>query len=209
MHTFRGGGGRPPPQNCAKLASHTFEVVGSPLHGFCAKLVSHTFEEGGRGGPLKWYLGQSLTSGLHTAPGQKETRLAELKIYCGKDLYNREGRRQRRFVQAVDRRAAKLMGEYQEKAEKVDRLLGEEEGRGRVRRRLDQFGPLIGIVTGVVRHHDAAGLNGHQQGGQAGQGHSPLQPKTGSGEGEGAGGAESPALNLQSAGQHGLHAGPL
>ena len=90
-----------------------------------------------------------ITPGLHIAPGQKETRLAELKFYCGKDLYNREGRRQRRFVRAVDRRAGKLMGEYQEKAEKVDRLLGEEEGRGRVRRRLDQFGPLIGIVTGA------------------------------------------------------------
>ena len=32
----------------------------------------------------------------------------------------------------------------------MDRLFGEEEeGRGRVRRRLDQFGELIGIVSGV------------------------------------------------------------
>ena len=60
-----------------------------------------------------------------------------------------EGRRQRRFTRAVDKRVGKLMGEYQEKAEKVDRLLGEEEGRGRVRRRLDQFGPLIGLVSGA------------------------------------------------------------
>ena len=89
------------------------------------------------------------TPGLHLAPGQKETRLAELKFYCGKDLYNVEGRRQRRFERAVDKRAGKLMAEYREKAEKVDRLLGEEEGRGRVRRRLDQFGPLIGIVSGA------------------------------------------------------------
>ena len=29
------------------------------------------------------------------------------------------------------------------------RVLGEEEGRGRVRRRLDHFGPLIGIVSGT------------------------------------------------------------
>ena len=60
-----------------------------------------------------------------------------------------EGRRQRRFTRAVDKRAGKLMKEYQEKADKVDRLLGEEEGRGRVRRRLDHFGPLIGIVSGT------------------------------------------------------------
>ena len=93
--------------------------------------------------------------GLHLAPGQTETRLAELKFYCGKDLYNTEGRRQRRFVRAVDRRAGKLMKEYQEKAEKVDRLLGEEEGRGRVRRRLDEFGPLIGIVSGVFNEASA------------------------------------------------------
>ena len=96
-----------------------------------------------------------ITPGLHLAPGQKETRLAELKFYCGKDLYNSEGRRQRKFVRAVDKRAGQLMGEYQEKAEKVDRLMGEEEGRGKVRRRLDQFGDLIGLVTGSFNEASA------------------------------------------------------
>ena len=53
-------------------------------------------------------------------------------------------------VRAVDRRAKELIEEYRGKAEKMDRLLGlEEEGRGGVRRRLDQFGKLIGIVSGV------------------------------------------------------------
>ena len=42
-----------------------------------------------------------------------------------------------------------LMKEYREKAEKANKLWGEEEeeGRGRVRRRLEQFGGLIGIVS--------------------------------------------------------------
>jgi hypothetical protein len=89
------------------------------------------------------------TPGLHLAPGQTETRLAELKFYCGKSHY-RPGTRQRQFVRAVDRRSGELMEEYRGKAEDVDRLLGEEEeGRGRVRRRLDQFGELIGLVSGL------------------------------------------------------------
>ena len=42
------------------------------------------------------------------------------------------------------------MEEYRGKADKVDRLLGEEEeGKGRMRRRLDQFGELIGLVSGL------------------------------------------------------------
>ena len=50
----------------------------------------------------------------------------------------------------MDRRAGELMEEYRGKADKVDRLLGEEEeGRGRMRRRLDQFGELIGLVSGL------------------------------------------------------------
>ena len=77
---------------------------------------------------------------------QTETKLAELKFTCGKDLY-KPGVRQRQFQKAVDKRAGKLMGEYQEKAEKMDRLLGEV-GQGRVRRRLDQFGDLVGLVVG-------------------------------------------------------------
>ena len=50
----------------------------------------------------------------------------------------------------MDRRAGELMEEYRGEADKVDRLLGEvEEGRGRMRRRLDQFGELIGLVSGL------------------------------------------------------------
>ena len=55
--------------------------------------------------------------------------------------------RQRVFKRAVDRRAEKLMDEYREKADNMDRLLGEE-GQGRVRRKLDQFGDLLGLVVG-------------------------------------------------------------
>ena len=89
------------------------------------------------------------TPGLHIAPGQSETRLAELKFYCGKAHY-REGRRQRQFKRTVDRRAAELQGEYEEKADGADRRIGEEEvGRGRVRRRLEHFGPIIGILAGL------------------------------------------------------------
>ena len=89
------------------------------------------------------------TPGLHLVPGQVETRLAELKFCCGKSHY-KPGIRQRRFERAVDRRSGELMGEYRRKAENVDRLLGEQEGgMGRLRRRLDQFGQLIGIVIGL------------------------------------------------------------
>ena len=50
----------------------------------------------------------------------------------------------------MDRRAGELMEEYKGKADKVDRLLGEEEeGRARLRRRLDQFGELIRLVSGL------------------------------------------------------------
>ena len=41
------------------------------------------------------------------------------------------------------------MDEYRKKAEGMDRLLGEQ-GQGRVRRKLDQFGHLIGLVIGLV-----------------------------------------------------------
>ena len=49
----------------------------------------------------------------------------------------------------MDARVAELMGDYQDKADDVDELLGEERGRGRVRRRLDDFNALIGIVIGL------------------------------------------------------------
>ena len=78
--------------------------------------------------------------------GQSEVRLAELKFTCGRNLY-RPGVRQRVFQRAVDRRAGTLMSEYRGKADTMDQLLGEE-GGGRVRRRLDQFGDLLGLVVG-------------------------------------------------------------
>ena len=83
---------------------------------------------------------------LVSQPGQTETRLAELKYTCGRKYY-KPGVRQREFVKAVNRRAGELMGEYRDKAANMDRLLGEE-GQGRVRRRLDQFGELVGLVVG-------------------------------------------------------------
>ena len=89
------------------------------------------------------------TPGLDQDPGQTETLLAELKFSCGKSYY-KPGTRQRVFERAVDKRSGELMGDYRQKAERVDRLLEEEEaGRGRLRRRLDQFGQLIGIVVGL------------------------------------------------------------
>ena len=39
------------------------------------------------------------------------------------------------------------MNEYRNKAERMDRLIGEVEGQGRVRRRLDEFGDLLGLVA--------------------------------------------------------------
>ena len=76
------------------------------------------------------------TPGLDLAPGETATRLAELKYTCSEEHY-RTGVRQRGFQRAVDRRAGQLMGEYRAKADRMDALLGEEEG-GRVRRQLDQ-----------------------------------------------------------------------
>ena len=39
------------------------------------------------------------------------------------------------------------MDDYRKKADQMDRLLGEE-GQGRVRRRLDEFGEILGLVIG-------------------------------------------------------------
>ena len=90
----------------------------------------------------------STTPSMDLAPGESATKLAELKYTCSKVHY-KPGVRQREFVHAVDKRAGELMGEYRYKAERMDRLLGEqEEGRGRVRSRLDEFGDLITIVVG-------------------------------------------------------------
>ena len=64
-----------------------------------------------------------------------------MKFTCSRDLY-RPGVRQRVFEKAVNRRANKLMEEYREKAEKMDKLLDGGD-KNRVRRRLDQFGQLV------------------------------------------------------------------
>ena len=89
----------------------------------------------------------STTPALDLAPGETETRLAELKHTCSESHY-RTGRRQQQFTRAVDRKAGELMGEYQAKADRMDTLLGEGGGEGRVRRRLDLFGELITVVVG-------------------------------------------------------------
>ena len=87
------------------------------------------------------------TTGLDLAPGETATRLAELKHTCSEKHY-RTGVRQHNFTRAVDRKAGLLMAEYQDKADRVDVLLGEEGGGGRVRRQLDQYGELVTIVIG-------------------------------------------------------------
>ena len=50
------------------------------------------------------------------------------------------------------------MGEYQKKADRMDNLLGDVEGGGRVRRRLDLFGELITVVVGK---HNELSEGGH------------------------------------------------
>ena len=58
------------------------------------------------------------------------------------------------FRRAVDLRVEEVRREYREKAERVDRLLGEE-GRGRVRKRLEEFGEIVGLVAGVFNEHSS------------------------------------------------------
>ena len=70
------------------------------------------------------------TTGLDLAPSETATRLAELKNTCSEKHY-RTGVRQHNFIRAVDRKASLLMAEYQDKADRVDVLLGEEGGGGR------------------------------------------------------------------------------
>ena len=99
----------------------------------------------------------SSTPALDLAPGETETRLAELKHTCSETHY-RTGTRQHHFTRAVDRKAGELMGEYQRKADRMDTLLGECGGGGRVRRRLDLFGELITVVVGK---HNELSEGGH------------------------------------------------
>ena len=87
------------------------------------------------------------TSGLNLLPQETEPRLAELKYVCSKAHY-KPGVRQRVFVKAVEKRGQEVEQEYRDKVEAMDRMLGEEEGRGRMRRRLEQFGKLITVIVG-------------------------------------------------------------
>jgi hypothetical protein len=88
------------------------------------------------------------TAGRALAPGQTETRLAELKFYCGRSHY-KPGVRQRTFQRAVDARAEEIRKEYTGAADLMDGHLGDEVGMGRCRRKLDQFGELISVVVGT------------------------------------------------------------
>ena len=80
--------------------------------------------------------------------GQVETCLAELKFYCGRGLY-KAGVRQHQFQRAVEGRSIQVRKEDRDKADRIDDLLGEDPGRGRVRARLDQFGEIIPVVSGL------------------------------------------------------------
>ena len=89
------------------------------------------------------------------ATGLEETKLAELKFTCGKDLY-KAGVRQHTFKRAVEARAEEVVREYRRKADRMDELLGEEPGRGRVRARLEEFGEVIPIVSGLFNEANDA-----------------------------------------------------
>ena len=89
---------------------------------------------------------------LSSPNSQSETRLTVFKFTYSRDVY-KPGVRQRQFKKAVNIRADRLMEEYREKADDMDTLLGEE-GQGIVRRRLDQFGVLVGLV--VVQFNEAS-----------------------------------------------------
>ena len=85
---------------------------------------------------------------VNKATDQKETRLAELKYYCGWGLY-KVGVKQHHFKRAVEARAEEVIREYKAKADRMDELLGEQPGQGRVRARLDEFGEVIPIISGL------------------------------------------------------------
>ena len=90
-----------------------------------------------------------------------DAQLSWSNFTCSKTHY-KPGVRQHQFKRAVERRAEEIVKEYQKKADKMDRLLGEgeedEEGRGRIWRRLDQFGDLVTVVVGK---HNELSDGGH------------------------------------------------
>lgn len=82
------------------------------------------------------------------ASDQVQTLLAELKFTCDQSLY-KAGVRQHSFKRAVEARAEEVQREYQRKADRMDKMLGDRPGQGRVRSRLNEFGDLIPIVSGL------------------------------------------------------------
>ena len=90
---------------------------------------------------------------LPTPDGQVSFQLAELKVIGAAGTnYPRSGP-PARSKRGVERRAAKLPGEYRRPLEKLDRRYhGAQQGQvGPLVRRLDSFGPLVGLVVGAFQ----------------------------------------------------------
>jgi hypothetical protein len=100
---------------------------------------------------------------LPTALGQPSYQLAELKVIgaAGQDWYPRSGQCARR-KRGVERRKDRLQGEYRRPLEKLDRAYhGTQPGQvGPLVRRLDSYGPLLGLVVGAFQEgsHDLHAL---------------------------------------------------
>ena len=56
----------------------------------------------------------------------------------------------------VEARAEEVIREYRRKVDRMDEMLGEEPGRGRVRARLEEFGEVIPIVSGLFNEANDA-----------------------------------------------------
>ena len=90
---------------------------------------------------------------LPTPLGQSTFQLAELKVIgAAGSCYPRSGPCARR-KRGVERRASKLPGEYRRPLEKLDRRHhGAQQGQeGPLVRRLNSYGPLIGLVVGAFQ----------------------------------------------------------
>ena len=90
---------------------------------------------------------------LPTPLGQVELQLAELKVIGAAGTnYPRSGPCARR-TRGVQRRACKLPGEYRRPLERLDmRFHGTVQGQvGPLVRRLESYGPLIGLVVGAFQ----------------------------------------------------------
>ena len=90
---------------------------------------------------------------LPTSQGQATNQLAELKVIgAAGSCYPRSGPSARR-TRGVERRASRLTGEYRRPLENLDRRHhGVSDGQtGPLVRRLESFGPLIGLVVGAFQ----------------------------------------------------------